>query len=599
MTLDMVVMRHSASGRAAISSRATARSSVINAGDGTHEHPTQALLDLFTIREHGKGARRAERRHRRRHPPQPRRPLGHLRPDASSAPAGHGRAARPRSRPRGIEALRRAGAPRVSRRRSTAPTSSTAAHADRAAAGATSCRRCASTSRLFGVTTARLKLAKPDAIVMHPGPMNRGVEITPRGGRRRAVGHPRPGHQRRRRAHGRALPAGRRQLKGPTMKRNGSLLIRGGRVVDPSPDLDEKADVLIRDGRIAHVGKGIRARRRGRARRLGRRRRARIHRHARAPARAGCEDKEDIETGTRAAAARRLHAVACMPNTDPVTDTCGCHRPHHERADAVAAVASTPSARSPRASGRGARRDRRARRGRRRGRLATTATASQDSCVHAPRPRVRQHVRRARHRALRGPGARRRRRHARGHSRRVLGLTGIPSAAEEVMVARDIIARRADRRAARTSPTSPPPARCASIREAKARGVPVTAEVTPHHFTLTDDVPRTLRHQLQDEPAAAQRGGPARAPRGAARRHASTASPPTTRRTPTTRRRSSSRSPPSASSGSRPPCRSRCTSWCDKHVLTLAQLVEKWPPRRPASSSSGQGLAQAGQRRPT
>src|SRR5262249_36525087 len=51
MAPDMIVMRHSSSGAPHLLARAC-RSAIINAGDGTHEHPTQALLDAFTIREH-------------------------------------------------------------------------------------------------------------------------------------------------------------------------------------------------------------------------------------------------------------------------------------------------------------------------------------------------------------------------------------------------------------------------------------------------------------------------------------------------------------------------------------------------------------------
>ena len=56
--------------------------------------------------------------------------------------------------------------------------------------------------RHYGLTPQKLALARPDAIVMHPGPMNRGVEIRFGGGRRAAGGDPAAGHLRHRRAHG-------------------------------------------------------------------------------------------------------------------------------------------------------------------------------------------------------------------------------------------------------------------------------------------------------------------------------------------------------------------------------------------------------------
>ncbi len=99
------------------------------------------------------------------------------------------------------------------------------------------------------------------------------------------------------------------------------LLLQGGRVIDPSRDFDQPADVLIQDGKIAGVGAG-----------LGRPDGAEVrdvrgkvvapglvdvHVHLREP---GNEDVETIATGARAAAAGGFTAVCAMPNTDPVTD---------------------------------------------------------------------------------------------------------------------------------------------------------------------------------------------------------------------------------------------------------------------------------------
>jgi len=98
------------------------------------------------------------------------------------------------------------------------------------------------------------------------------------------------------------------------------LLLKGGRIVDPSQGLDKVADLLIEDGRIAEIGSvtskadqvedvsgkvvvpGL----------------IDMHVHLREP---GFEYKEDIATGTRAAVAGGFTSVACMPNTNPVTDT--------------------------------------------------------------------------------------------------------------------------------------------------------------------------------------------------------------------------------------------------------------------------------------
>ena len=59
----------------------------------------------------------------------------------------------------------------------------------------------------YGLDQKKLAYAKPDALVMHPGPMNRGVEINSDGRRRRAVADPRAGRDGRRRAHGGARSA--------------------------------------------------------------------------------------------------------------------------------------------------------------------------------------------------------------------------------------------------------------------------------------------------------------------------------------------------------------------------------------------------------
>jgi dihydroorotase len=99
------------------------------------------------------------------------------------------------------------------------------------------------------------------------------------------------------------------------------ILLRGGRVIDPARDFDAQADVLLKDGKIAAIERGLAA--------AG----AKIieakdcwvvpglidlHVHLREP---GQEYKENIETGTAAAAAGGFTAVCCMPNTNPLNDT--------------------------------------------------------------------------------------------------------------------------------------------------------------------------------------------------------------------------------------------------------------------------------------
>jgi aspartate carbamoyltransferase catalytic subunit len=173
MRPDMIVLRHSSSGACHLLSR-ICRSAIINAGDGMHEHPTQALLDAFTIREHKKRLKGLK--------------------VAIVGDLLHSRVLRSN-----IHLLTKMGAdvwvcgpptlmPTDIRRFGVTPTS----HVEQAVAGADvimmlriqlermegayvpSLREYFS---IFGMTETRLKLARPDAMIMHPGPMNRGVEI--------------------------------------------------------------------------------------------------------------------------------------------------------------------------------------------------------------------------------------------------------------------------------------------------------------------------------------------------------------------------------------------------------------------------------------
>ena len=92
MSPDVVVIRHAYAGAAAMLARHL-RASVVNAGDGAHEHPTQALLDCSTIRAHKGRHRGARGRHLRRHRPQPGGALEHPRPADAGRPGAGGRPA--------------------------------------------------------------------------------------------------------------------------------------------------------------------------------------------------------------------------------------------------------------------------------------------------------------------------------------------------------------------------------------------------------------------------------------------------------------------------------------------------------------------------
>jgi aspartate carbamoyltransferase catalytic subunit len=175
---DAIVLRHAASGAPDFVSGHT-RASIVNAGDGAHEHPTQALLDAFTIR-------RKKKR------------LGGL-IVAICGDILHSRVARSNALLLGaLGAEVRLCGPRTLMPRAAealGPTVRTMGRIEDAVAGADvvmmlriqterlAGAMIASTreyARTFGLSAQVLARARPDAIVMHPGPINRGVEIDPR-----------------------------------------------------------------------------------------------------------------------------------------------------------------------------------------------------------------------------------------------------------------------------------------------------------------------------------------------------------------------------------------------------------------------------------
>jgi aspartate carbamoyltransferase catalytic subunit len=176
MRIDMVVIRHAASGAAGFLAKRI-RSNVINAGDGKHEHPTQALLDLLTLRDrHGrieglKVCLVGDILHSR----VARSNIwGLLKLGAEVAVCG------PHSlMPLGIEEL----GVTVFRRVEEAVAWADALNVlrlqlERMEAGFIPSLR--EYYRVFGVTAERLERAPHDLTIMHPGPMNRGVEIDSR-----------------------------------------------------------------------------------------------------------------------------------------------------------------------------------------------------------------------------------------------------------------------------------------------------------------------------------------------------------------------------------------------------------------------------------
>jgi aspartate carbamoyltransferase catalytic subunit len=181
MSPSAIVVRHAASGAAAVVA-ANSRASVVNAGDGAHEHPTQALLDALTILDRKKriaGLRVAivgDIRHSR-----VARSNAHLLTKLGADVVFAGPAT---LLPEGIETIVDEAEGRLSR----------AASLEEALEGADvvmmlRIQRERQQGAFFpsigeyrsryALTPAKLALARPDAIVMHPGPVNRGVEIDP------------------------------------------------------------------------------------------------------------------------------------------------------------------------------------------------------------------------------------------------------------------------------------------------------------------------------------------------------------------------------------------------------------------------------------
>ena len=175
MKSDIIVLRHPSSGAAKFAADRT-EASVVNAGDGTNEHPSQALLDLFTLREHGKIL------------------------DKNLNVAIIGDIARSRVARSDIWAMKKFGinlklfAPRMMMPKDAEVfESKICKNMEEACEGSdviimlriqlerggadVAFPSSREYSKFFGLNKNRIKLAKPDAIVLHPGPINRGVEL--------------------------------------------------------------------------------------------------------------------------------------------------------------------------------------------------------------------------------------------------------------------------------------------------------------------------------------------------------------------------------------------------------------------------------------
>lgn len=176
MRVDLVVVRHSSSGTPAYLARVLA-AGVINAGDGQHEHPTQGLLDLLTLRQSWEGRFDGRRIAL----------IGDIAHSRVARSAIHGLvtlgaqvilSGPPTLIPRGVEAL----GVEVVENIDDAMTGADAVMALRLQHERMDQGLLASTAeyaRAWAINARRVRLMRPEALVLHPGPMNRGVEIAP------------------------------------------------------------------------------------------------------------------------------------------------------------------------------------------------------------------------------------------------------------------------------------------------------------------------------------------------------------------------------------------------------------------------------------
>ncbi len=263
------------------------------------------------------------------------------------------------------------------------------------------------------------------------------------------------------------------------------LLIRNGIIIDPSESLEARRDLLIRDGHVEAIAESLRVEgaevfdASGLIVAPGL---IDLHVHLREP---GYEYKETIESGARAAVAGGFTSICCMPNTDPVNDNASVTGYIVERAHAVGLANVFPIG----AITRGSEGEQLAEIGEMK--MAGIVAISDDGKPVNDANLMRRAMEYARdfdltvvdhcedsHLAAGGVMHE-------GEYSALLGLKGINAVAEELHVVRDIML--AELTGARVHIAHISTARSVEfVRQAKRRGLPVSCEVTPHHFTLTD-----------------------------------------------------------------------------------------------------------------
>jgi dihydroorotase len=265
-----------------------------------------------------------------------------------------------------------------------------------------------------------------------------------------------------------------------------ALLLRGGRAVDPAVGLDRVCDVVIDDGRIVEIGDNLTIAKGTTiecAEKIIMPGLVDAHVHLREP---GFEYKEDIESGTRAAAHGGFTAVAAMPNTDPICDEGSAVRFVVERASERGKVRVHPiGALTVGLKGKAL-----AEMG---DMLAAGAVAFSDDgegvqdtgMMRLIMDYAKQFdavvIAHSEDEGLVGKGV-----VNEGAISTRLGMAGWPAAAEDIMVMRDI--RLSELTGCRLHVAHISTAGSVElIRQAKAKGLRITAEVTPHHLFLDED----------------------------------------------------------------------------------------------------------------
>ncbi len=263
------------------------------------------------------------------------------------------------------------------------------------------------------------------------------------------------------------------------------LLIKGGQVV--FADEVKAADILLENGKIAKIGKNLKA--------DG----AEVvdaagltvfpglidmHVHLREP---GFEYKEDIASGSAAAVAGGFTQVCCMPNTDPVCDNAAVVGYIAARAKEVGLCKVRPIG----AITRGEKGETLSEMGKMKDAGAVAVSDDGKPVANARMMRLAMEyasdfglicLSHCEDKDLVDGGV-----VNEGYNSTLAGLKGIPRAAEEIMIAREIILAETLHKRAHICHVSTKGG-VQLLREAKARGVQITAETCPHYFTLTDDV---------------------------------------------------------------------------------------------------------------